>query len=837
MNKAIPQCLRGAVLFGLAACLLISPAVKIAAQEAPPDEVLSSQYAKDEGFETYAENSSLELLVDRGSAEFAVRNKASSMVWYSNPPGREENPEITGEEIPRSHSLAVVNLIDKMDRKTQYTVYGDCLSENQYTVEKIDNGVRFLFDLGLEKITAEDLPSKINMEKFNERILAALDSSDKVKIKKIYKVSQMENCMVLSTNKTQDFEYVYALFQEIGYTEEDIAADNAEFHITSQGKKIRFRLEITCELDGSSLVVRVPTDRFFDSEDYAVESISLLEYFGAPEAGEEGYILVPDGTGYLVELTGDLAGQTPYNTAVYGEDPNSLSTEQTFESDGLALPLYGIKRGDDAVVVQVENGAALTRLTVEPPGYTPYFNAYFQLCPHKYEKNRVEENNMLLFSESNFSEEYVLRYEFLAGEGVSYADMARTVQARLFPAGSSGEAPANYGFSLDVICSIEKLKSIAGFPVYCDTVTTSFGEVRTMAQELTQAGITDMNMVIGGWLEDGLSHPNLAKSADTSSALGGAKAFSRLLQDLEGMGVTGFADMNLFVVNDVPTGLTGLFYGKGRYLAQDILGRNSPHYPLRYDTLEAEEIYPPYYYLNPAALPQCGATIRRLSEKNGLKNLSFNDAASTVYSSGRRGRDFIDRDAQTKDTAGFLKGWKDEDYQLAARKGNAYALPYLDMVTDLSSRGSANSLFTQSVPFIPLVLNGHMRYAYEPYNLSSDREKLRLTIAETGADLYFELIYREQEIFKDTQYNTLYSTEYGLYRDTAVSLYEELNSRLAPVKKARLVDHRLLTPDVRESIYDNGCRVLVNYGDTAYTLDGTVVPAGDYCLLEGGVHG
>lgn len=45
------------------------------------------------------------------------------------------------------------------------------------------------------------------------------------------------------------------------------------------------------------------------------------------------------------------------------------------------------------------------------------------------------------------------------------------------------------------------------------------------------------------------------------------------------------------------------------------------------------------------------------------------------------------------------------------------------------------------------------------------------------------------------------------------------------------MSHTLLTNDVRETVFDNGVRILVNYGDQDYT-DGTrTVAAGGYSVL------
>lgn len=47
----------------------------------------------------------------------------------------------------------------------------------------------------------------------------------------------------------------------------------------------------------------------------------LLPYFGAAGAGEQGYMLVPGGSGALIELNNGKTNLEPYETELlYGED-------------------------------------------------------------------------------------------------------------------------------------------------------------------------------------------------------------------------------------------------------------------------------------------------------------------------------------------------------------------------------------------------------------------------------------------------------------------------------------------------------------------------------------
>jgi hypothetical protein len=785
-------------------------------------------------FIKYAENDKLILNVNEKTSEFSVTNKANGYTWYSLPQDRATNEEIIGEQINRARSLLTVNLVSKSNDPVQYTLFNDCLKNNQYEIDKIANGVAFKFILGIAEITIADLPSKIDMDKFNSRIISKLTIDDKIRIKGIYTASQMEKCMSLPTTiNKKDATFVYNLLKKIGYTKQDIENDNKAFNVSVKKSKISVYVQVNITLDDNSIVVTIPTNNLFKSEDYAIDSIDFGEYFGAPEKNEKGYIVIPDGNGYLINISDSPKTNLTYTSDIYGLDINTTESESGSYAPGLSMPVFGIKRGSNAMVAVLENGAALSQEVVEPLNYNPYYKAFYRFKPDKFETSKVSEQKMLLFSKQNFNEPYVIRYSFLNGENISYVDMAKQVQKDLFD-NKSSNITTNYGFSLDAICSIKKMQSVLGVPLYKDVTTTSYDNLLLMCTQLKDSGIKNMDLTIMGWLNGGLTHNNPAKSMAVSSELGGQDKLKSLLSSLKSININPFMDFSVQKVYDVPNDFTSMFYKKETFLAKDILGQISPKYELRYDTFVENKTYNPIYYSNPSTLNATLDNIIKISKDIGITNISYNDLAKETYSSGKGTSDFIDKNKYTKLVSEFLSNSDKNFKNISIQNNNFYALKYASDIKNIDYRGSNNIIFNESIPFLPLVLNGKVSYSYEPYNLSYDKTLLRLKIAETGADVYFKLSYNDQSIFKDTQFNNLYSTQYSLYKDDATKLYNELNTKLKDVKNSKIVNHEKLAENVFKTDFENGNSVITNYSVSDYKYKNIVVPKQDFVVNQGG---
>ena len=75
-------------------------------------------------------------------------------------------------------------------------------------------------------------------------------------------------------------------------------------------------------LDGPVLSARVDSAAIQQDGDYLVAGLAVLPYFGSGTAKDDGYLLIPDGSGALVEFGTDKSAFKTYSQPVYGSDPS-----------------------------------------------------------------------------------------------------------------------------------------------------------------------------------------------------------------------------------------------------------------------------------------------------------------------------------------------------------------------------------------------------------------------------------------------------------------------------------------------------------------------------------
>ena len=166
--------------------------------------------------------------------------------------------------------------------------------------------------------------------------------------------------------------------------------------------------------------------------------------------------------------------------------------------------------------------------------------------------------------------------------------------------------------------------------------------------------------------------------------------------------------------------------------------------------------------------------------------------------------------------------------------GNDYAVPYVDMVTNMDLRGSEYTIIDKNVPFYQIAVHGYIDYTGESINICGDDQEQLLRSAEYGAGLSFTLMSESSFVLQKTLYSEYYGCEYGAWKDRMTEMAKRYNNELGHCFNQEMTDHEVLNDYVRSTTYADGTKVYVNYSFTEeYTAeDGTTVPVRDYVVVR-----
>jgi hypothetical protein len=84
----------------------------------------------------------------------------------------------------------------------------------------------------------------------------------------------------------------------------------------------------------------------------------------------------------------------------------------------------------------------------------------------------------------------------------------------------------------------------------------------------------------------------------------------------------------------------------------------------------------------------------------------------------------------------------------------------------------------------------------------------------------------------NTNSNNYYSTEYDIYKDTIINVYNGVNDALKQVYNASWIDRKVLVDGVIVNSYSNGKSIVINYTDSDFTYKGETIKSMSYEVIS-----
>ncbi|MEG1887624.1 MAG: DUF5696 domain-containing protein, partial [Oscillospiraceae bacterium] len=237
----------------------------------------------------------------------------------------------------------------------------------------------------------------------------------------------------------------------------------------------------------------------------------------------------------------------------------------------------------------------------------------------------------------------------------------------------------------------------------------------------------------------------------------------------------------------------------------------------------------PVYLPNMSFLKKNTAKIKKSADKNKL-NIAFTGAADTVYADYNQDR-FKTREQNKNELVEIFSTVQND----IVYNPNEYAIYHAKYLNDLPAEGSKFDICDRSVPFYQIAVSGLREYSVTSVNLSSDAEKQFLKAVETASSLKFSLVYQNIDKLKNTDYDYLYAADYSSWKSEIADMQKQMNEIYNEIGNRQIVQHFEISPNVYETIFQNGNGVIVNYSSSPVdTADGNVPPMGYKTVIKEG---
>ncbi|MFD0714247.1 DUF5696 domain-containing protein [Paenibacillus sp. GCM10027626] len=784
------------------------------------------------GMEAVLENDTLQLYINRTNAEIAVMTKSDGYIWYSNPPNRTVDPLASPHLKGRLSAQLALAYLTRTGAIREYDSYNDSVQYNQFDIARTGDCVTVTYRFGNPEKGVESLPQRISKQRFEEKLLNRLDAEDREQLKVRYKWIEEEKVYERREIPRSSVKKLVAILEKAGYTDEDLIVDREENRAgeaEAEGNA-KFAATVQYRLDGAHLIASLDTASLEESETYKIQSIALLESFGAADTKDEGYMFVPDGSGALVNLNNGKQLAQPLLLPVYGEDGAIAKEEQINDYEKARMPVFGMKKNDRAFLAVIEEGDALAKILADVSGRKHSFNvvgSQFTILPSdKVELNSQDE--MIKTPERKYEGNLQIRYMFLGSGEANYSAMAACYRDYLVQkhgmkklAATGSDTP----FYLELAGAIPKKENFAGIPYEAMVPLSSFTQADRLLDRLDGGGIQNVHLNFKGWFNGGIRH-GFPTKVKLDKSLGSKQEWTALGERLLRSGGGLYPDAAFIEVY-------GGGFSPSRDAIQHISRKFAKMYPFNPATYERQSGSYSYYLLSVNRLETAVSKFLKGYEAFNPGAISLRDLGDGLHSDFRPKRELTRQEAE-RIVVETVRRIGEQAPNLMVSGGNAYVLPYASHVLNVPLESNRFQLADESIPFYQMVIHGYVEYASKPYNLAFDQNVRHniLQSLETGSNVYYSWILEHPSILKNTPFNDLYADYYEQWFGEAAEAYREVNAALKRVRGQAIISHEKLEEGVYKTIYENGIAILVNYSEQQVSVGGVKIDAEQY-VVEG----
>lgn len=839
----------------------------------------------------YYESDDVILYADDQLAEIAVYNKKHDQYFFSTPYDYRRVGGVSSNDIRnRIASLVEIAYYDNSANRKEVFSFSDAVEKNyyaetddpddvdniQYTAEAIDNGVRFNFEIGTKKIDSL-LPYASVASTFEEKVIKPLEEmkaagSDEAakalrKFNAYYTLYHYED---LSASMRRSIETNYPgivehdLYVKRGtypretqmlsdwikmagvYTWEDYRNDlEISGYVPDDVALALFEFHVDFTIENGELVVDMPTgkdDIKYDTTNFTMAEVTLMRYFGSGTYTDDGYLFMPDGSGTVINFNTDgTKDSLSMRKSVYGDD-YALSTMTAYQnlSQSGYLPVFGLKANQRGYLGILEKGDAMATIKSETGNLQSAYEAAYPTFVYNtvqsitYADGSKMDGDFTYFNSNTYNDGFRIRYKLFYGDDITYVTMAKAYREYLLANKLLIEkvdtSNKNVPLVLETLGLIDKKASFYGIVYDKKIPMSSFDDAEAMIEELIGGGVSNVSLRYRGWMNGGLNY-SVPSKLKIEKKLGGNNGFADLVSYMKDKNFTLFPEVDFCVVRR-----DGLFDGyTTNNDAPKATDRTTITLTPRNELDNILEITKNYFAISPSSSTKYFDSFFGKYTKFDTTSVSLGTVGSMLYSDFRTGEQASHRQKTVATLAGNVEKYVTGNNlsRVMVEGGNAYTYTYATDIVDIPLCDSNTFMADTAVPFMQIVLHGHIQYAGAALNLADDMTDTILKSAEYGANLHFTLSAENTRELKDTVYSNFYTIDFDTWKGDVLSLYTKFNDVFASLQDQEIENHETYADvsGVYITTYENGTRIAVNYNRNEVTVEGKTIPAQDFIVL------
>ncbi|MDE5859707.1 MAG: hypothetical protein K2H23_04910 [Oscillospiraceae bacterium] len=623
--------------------------------------------------------------------------------------------------------------------------------------------------------------------------------------------------------------------------------NNSKARSDTEMKATATGIEVTYDFDSAEIVIPVTYTLMDDylalnvdlskinekSADKIATNLAFLTTFGAADTEEEGYFVIPDGSGAIINFNNEKAGYKVYQGKVYGSDITAIKTTKPATTQKVYLPMFGIVKGDSGMMVVADKGDTCATINAYVAGQkrTSYNSCYFDFEVRTSDEYLMggDANPLRVFEKRGILvPEIEVRYYPVSNSDKSEVDYVDIASAyRDYLTASQGVTKSNAvdtnSLYVDFYGATLKTETVLGLPVTMQHKTTSFEDAQKILEQLKGYGVDNIVVQYNQWTTADIKE-KIADKAKPASVLGGKSDFNKLMN---------YASANNITIYPAVDNLT-FKSGGGYFTMTDTTIRVSNAYSrqIEYDLAHGVEnkFYKSMSLLTPRKYGKMFTNLGKSYSKNGINNISVGSATTVIY--GDYGKKSVSREMFKNNLQGYMADLQSSVGSILADGANAYVLKYVDHISDVPLNSSRYDVFDVEIPFYQIVMSGLKPVSTTAVNGDAQISDLVLRAIASGSNLRFDFVAEEANELKDTRYDVLFYADSKYWVEDAAGCYKFANEALSGLSGVEITEYNILSDDEIETVYANGTTTVVNLKDKTVTKNGSVISIYDYVEKE-----
>lgn len=598
-----------------------------------------------------------------------------------------------------------------------------------------------------------------------------------------------------------------------------------------------FVIPLEYRLYDDYLEVSIPEKGIEEIGNAYLYRIQVLRYMGATSYDDKGYMVVPNGSGSIINFNNGKLNSPSYAQYIYDIDPLASNYTTIEQVQSARLPIFAICKEESSLLVSIEDSAANCVISAGVSGvYNDYNYAYPSFVLRVTDNLKMfgdSTTDVFVMEPEPYDSNMCVRYSFLDSSNKGYSGVANYYRQRLVDEGvlSRNDSSEEMPFYYDIISGVKETGHFLGVQYLHSFAMTTFEDAGNISDELASMGINNQIVNLQGWFNGGYYH-DAADNIHVMQMLGGQKGLSSLNERIRSNGGELFGDVAFIQVSYADKWFpyskeASRYYGAG-YVAS--FGLVNPTNLRNTSGLGYSENR--YNILSPKFLPRYVAGFVSDINTVDIDGISLRDLGSVLASDKRR-TCMITREQALDVVLGQFNELDNTGKSIMTNAANAYSFGYSDYIINAPLYATRYEIIDEEIPLYEMILHGCIDYSSPLLNFGNEDmiNETRLHLIEFGAAPHYVFTMEESSRMKLTALNRYYATTYDAWKDNAVETYDVINDALKNVNDSFIINHEIIG-NVRKVTYDNGIVIYVNYGNDEETVDGIVIAPSGYRVEE-----